>query len=146
MRNQGNQQWDINTADLPPFIRRLSSIRWHLLHYITDSTFPSKQRDLCWGSFRNLRTICRPQDRSFFARHGRKSLSFVTTAALCSTSHTLSSAGGRRSRPKRSWAAPQFSPQQSLNRFPLWFLSLHRGSPNRSASMQPAPQASISRC
>ncbi len=31
----------------------------------------------------------------FFTRHGRRAPGFVTTAALCSTSHTLSSAGRR---------------------------------------------------
>ncbi len=130
VRNQGNQRLDINTADIPPFMWWLSSILWHFCHYITDSTFPSKQRDLCWGSFRNLRSICRPQDRSFFARHGRRAPSLVTTAALCSNSHTLSSTGSRSSRPSTS-----------LGRAP--FLTAAKPHPLPTLAPQPSPRLSL---
>ncbi len=119
VHNLGNRSWDINTAVLPPSSRRLNSIRGTIYLYITDSTFPSKQRDPWWG-FRNLPAICRPQDRLFlfFTRHGRRAPGFVTTAALCSTSHTHPPpAGGATAGLQRAWATPQVSPQQSFTRF-----------------------------
>ncbi len=107
VRNLGNQPLDINTADLPPSSWRLSSIWWHHLplHHRRNISVQTTRPML--GIFRNFRATCRPQDRFFifilfFTRHGRRALGFVATAALCSTSHTLSSAGGRSNRPSTS--------------------------------------------
>ncbi len=142
--NKADLTWLINTAVLPPSSWRLSSIRWHHLplHHRPNISIQTTRHML--GIFRNLRSICRPQDRLFlflFIFHQTRPPSSGFRHDRCSLlnqSHALlrrpevAAAGLQRAR-----ATPQFSPQQSLIRFPLRLLSLHRGSPSCSASMQP---------
>ncbi len=133
VRNQGNQPLDINTADLPPSSRRLSSIWWHHLPLHLRLNISVQTTRPMLGIF------CRPQDRLFllyfyfhlfFTRHGRRAPCFVTTADLCSTSHTLSSAGRR-------------SQQQAFNE-PGPRPSFHRSKPHslRASAPQPSPRLS----
>ncbi len=143
INNLGNQPLDINTAVLPPSSWRLSSIRWHHLPLNHRRNISVQTRDPCWG-FRNLRSICRLQDRLFYFYsifHQTRPPSSGLRHDCCSLlnqPHALlrwpevATAGLQR-----AWATPQVSPQQSFTRFPLRLLSLHRGSPSCSASMQP---------
>ncbi len=121
VHNLGNQPLDKNTAVLPPSNWRLSSIRWHHLplHHRLNISVQTTRPMMFF--FRNLRSICRPQDRQFLFLF---IFSPDTAAELRASSRPLLSAqpatrspppaGGRSSRPSTSLGhAPVFTAAKS---------------------------------
>ncbi len=147
----GNRSWDINTAVLPPSSWRLNSIRWHHLplhHRLNISV--QTTRPMLRLSYPPV-NLPAPGSSIFifiFSPDTAAELRASSRPLLSAQPATRSSppAGGRNSRLSTSallrrlptsLGHAQVSPQQSFTRFPLRLLSLHRGSPSCSASIQP---------